>query len=226
MYRSATLFLVFLSVAFSSAHFFRFGKLEKYSRFFGTGNVTGNDLWQGLIKDCRKKVTFSCIQKNAYSYLDDVFMEPNNVTFFGGVTLTKNNLDYENCAKEHPEDNLVEVEDEHENEKKNANCDKDEEEHAREYVSPLEEITSALRKKAMKFLATRDYQVQLPEYFFQGASMKISPREIDENGALIRVDFGEGELESQGRLFFKKISKHITHTNCSLFTHTVQLLNR
>lgn len=76
-----------------------------------------------------------------------------------------------------------------------------------EHKSPLEEITSALREKAVKFLATRDYQVQLPDFFFEGSTVKISPREVDERGALIRVDFGERALESEGRIFFKKISK-------------------
>jgi len=72
--------------------------------------------------------------------------------------------------------------------------------------SPLEEITNALRRKTVKFLSTRNYEIQLPQFFFEGATMKISPREIDENGALLRVDFGTEGVQEQGRIF-KKISK-------------------
>lgn len=56
---------------------------------------TGNDLWDSMIKECLKKPTFSCIQKNVYSYLDDALnLDDVNVT--SKITLTRNQVKYEN----------------------------------------------------------------------------------------------------------------------------------
>lgn len=54
---------------------------------------TGNELWDGLIRDCLKKPTFSCIQKNVYTFLDSTFgLKDVNVT--NRVQLTRNNVEY------------------------------------------------------------------------------------------------------------------------------------
>lgn len=55
---------------------------------------TGNELWDGLIRDCLKKPTFSCIQKNVYTFLDATFgLKDVNIT--NRVQLTQNNVNYE-----------------------------------------------------------------------------------------------------------------------------------
>ncbi|XP_076241407.1 DUF1676 domain-containing protein Osi17 [Calliopsis andreniformis] len=223
MYLRTVVLLVCLSHASSS--FFSFKNLKTYARIFHGSNETGNELWDGLFRDCDKSVTFSCIQKNAYSYLDSAFVERDNITVFDGLTLTKNSLDYGTCRRkddqETLDDNLVEgsskddcSEEESEEEGGEKGREMDEEQ------SPLEEVTNAMRKKAVKFLATRDYEIQLPEFFFEGAAVKISPKEVDENGALVRVDFGERGLINQGRIF-KKIRKFIQN---KLLTSLLALL--
>lgn len=208
----------FFFVARANSQLFVMKNLEKYSRIFNLGglwvNKTGNELWDGLIRDCDRSITFSCIQKNAYAYLDHVFEERDNITVFDGFTMTKNKLDYSTCRrnlKENYQDsmdeNLVDG-----SIKDDCNEEESEEERDRQFdekQSPLEEVTDALRKRTVKFLATRDYEVQLPDFFFEGATIKLSPREVDENGALVRVDFGQSGVENQGRLFFKKIRKFI-----------------
>lgn len=221
MYKQKFL-LMCISVTFASSQFYSFEKLETYAKLFDVRdlpvNETGNELWNGLMRDCKKRITFSCIQKNAYTYLDNTFTERDNITVFDGLVLKKNSLNYQSCerreSKNSVDENLVENSNEGDRDKwtsRNDESDCENEEQSRgfkdEPMSPLEEVTSALRKKTVKFLATRDYEIQLPEFFFEGASFKISPREIDENGALIRVDFGQRAVESQGRLFFKKIRK-------------------
>ncbi|OXU30505.1 hypothetical protein TSAR_011542 [Trichomalopsis sarcophagae] len=202
MYKSALLCLLLVSLAHGSI----FEKFENYTRIFGfTPDESSNELWRGIIRDCSKKVSFSCIQKNAYSFLDRTFIDRDNITVFEGLSLTRNNLDYDTCSKDAcTKDNLVEES----NEDKKSRTEDEEEE---EYLTPLEEVTYALRKKTFKFLATRDYEIQLPRFIAGGASLKISPREIDDSGALIRVDFGNRAVEEQqhGRLFFKKIKKQI-----------------
>lgn len=212
MYRGTTLILLCLSMTLSYSELFSADKIRRYAKFlkFNALNIneTGNDLWHGLFRDCSKRVTFSCIQKNAYTYLDNTFIERDNITIFDGLILTKNNITYDACSKtENRNDvheNLVDV-DTNDCENKEAE-DRKAQERKFGDESPLEEITNALRRKTVKFLSTRNYEIQLPQFFFEGATMKISPREIDENGALLRIDFGTDGVQEQGRIF-KKISK-------------------
>ncbi|XP_018404645.1 PREDICTED: uncharacterized protein LOC108781227 [Cyphomyrmex costatus] len=213
MYRGTTLILLCLSITLSYSELFSAEKFRFYAKFlkFNTLNVndTGNELWHGLFRDCKKKVTFSCIQKNAYTYLDNVFIERDNITVFDGLTLTKNNITYDTCPKRENRNNVHEnIVDVDVNDCKNKA--EEAEIQGRKFgdESPLEEITNALRRKTVKFLSTRNYEIQLPQFFFEGATMKISPREIDENGALLRVDFGTEGVQEQGRIF-KKIKKFI-----------------
>lgn len=212
MYRGTTFIVLCLSMTLSYSEFFSAEKLRLYAKIlkFNTLSIneTGNELWHGLFRDCNKRVTFSCIQKNAYTYLDNAFIEKDNITIFDGLILTKNNITYDTCSKtENRNDvreNLVDVD--------TNDCEDETTEKIKtqgrmfDIKSPLEEITNALRQKTMKFLSTRNYEIQLPQFFFEGATMKISPREVDENGALLRIDFGTDGIQEQGRIF-KKISK-------------------
>lgn len=226
MYKhNVILLLVCISVTFASSQFFSFEKLKSYAKLFNARdlpvNETGNEFWHGLIRDCKKRITFSCIQKNAYTYLDNTFTERDNITVFDGLILTKNQLNYQSCQRQSNvvdsvNENLVDnsnVDDDEDDDldKRKMKNDCDSREEARDFnnepSTPLEEITNALREKAVKFLATRNYDVQLPEFFFQGANFKISPREIDANGALVRIDFAPTPIKNEGRLFFKKIRK-------------------
>ncbi|CAL1685964.1 unnamed protein product [Lasius platythorax] len=218
MHWGSTLLLLCLSITLSYSSLFSVEKLKLYAKIlkFNTLNIneTGNELWHGLFRDCDKRVTFSCIQKNAYTYLDNAFIERDNITVFDGLTLTRNNVTYDRCPKrENPNDireNLVDDIDTNDCDKKTAEEAKEQDRKFGNEPSPLEEITNALRQKTMKFLSTRNYQIQLPQFFFEGTTIKISPREIDENGALLRVDFGNQEVAQQeGRIFFKKIKKFI-----------------
>lgn len=226
MHRGTTVFLLCLSITLSRSELFSVEKLGLYAKILRldapTVNETGNELWHGLFRDCDKRVTFSCIQKNAYSYLDNAFVETDSITVFDGLTLTKNNVTYDACPKKTERANDVRENLVDDVSTAGDNCGRGARErdtgktNARrgrkladspEPESPLEEIANALRRKTVKFLSTRNYELQLPQFFFEGATVKISPREIDENGALLRVDFGtEGVEEQQGRIF-KKISK-------------------
>jgi len=219
MHWESTLFLLCFSITLSYSNLFSVEKLRLYAKIlkFDTLNInqTGNELWHGLFRDCDKRVTFSCIQKNAYTYLDNAFIERDNITVFDGLILTRNNVTYDTCPKtENPNDvreNLVDDVDTDDCEKKTAEEAKEQSrKFGDELKSPLEEITNALRQRTVKFLSTRNYEIQLPQFFFEGAKIKISPREIDENGALLRVDFGSQQVaQEEGRIFFKKISKHL-----------------
>lgn len=56
--------------------------------------TTGNELWDNMIRDCLKKPTFSCIQKNVYNYLDTT-LNLNDVNVTNRLRLTRNQFDYQ-----------------------------------------------------------------------------------------------------------------------------------
>lgn len=60
---------------------------------------TGNNLWDSLIRECLEKPSFSCIQKNVYTYLDGVLKETDmNVT--NRLRFIKNKVDYRKYSAE------------------------------------------------------------------------------------------------------------------------------
>lgn len=67
---------------------------------------TGNELWDNLIRDCLRKPSFSCIQKNVYSYLDST-LALNDVNVTNRLQLTRNHLEYE--IPEAPKDEENEI---------------------------------------------------------------------------------------------------------------------
>ncbi|XP_063834414.1 uncharacterized protein LOC135083640 [Ostrinia nubilalis] len=76
--------------------------------------------------------------------------------------------------------------------------------------SPLEEVTDGLYDRGVKFLVTHDVKVTLPEFFFQGATLKISPRALTKTGALVHIDLEPKANDvGNGRLFFQKIKKYV-----------------
>lgn len=67
---------------------------------------TGNELWDGLIRDCLKKPTFSCIQKNVYTFLDSS-LGLKNVNLTNRVQLTQNRVDYQLPEQPNDEENEI-----------------------------------------------------------------------------------------------------------------------
>lgn len=70
---------------------------------------TGNELWDSLIRDCLRKPTFSCIQKNVYTYLD-TSLALNDVNVTNRLQLTRNELVYEIPEAPKDEDNEIHFE--------------------------------------------------------------------------------------------------------------------
>lgn len=77
-------------------------------------------------------------------------------------------------------------------------------------------MSNALYDKGVKFLVTHDMNFQLPEILFDGATLRISPRSIEGNGIVAKLEYipkTPSEIEERGksadiaRLFKKKISK-------------------
>ncbi|KAM8705228.1 hypothetical protein ACLKA7_009653 [Drosophila subpalustris] len=133
---------------------------------FARSFSSGNELWDGIIRDCYKRPDMSCFQKNVYTYLDGALnMQDVNVT--QRLKFYKNQVQYE-------PDNEV---DGTPNEARSGSPE-----------SPIEEVSNALYGKTIKFAMTHDVEVKLPEIMFNGATFRISPRSIEGNGVIAKLE--------------------------------------
>lgn len=59
-------------------------------------------------------------------------------------------------------------------------------------------------------MMTHNLELKMPEMFFEGATFKISPRSIEGDGALVKLELIPKDIADtaeSGRIFLKKISK-------------------
>ncbi|KAJ6637523.1 hypothetical protein Bhyg_10254 [Pseudolycoriella hygida] len=155
---------------------------------------TDNELWDGLIKDCLHKPSFSCFQKNVHNYLNSA-LELDDVNVTSSFKFLKNKVDLYKYTKE-ANDHLM---------KENEIPD----EEARS-ASPIEEVTDALSGKGVQFLMTHDIELNMPSILFDSSILRISPRSFEGNGALVKVELMPNEargVKATGRILFKKIKK-------------------
>lgn len=161
-------------------------------------NLTDNSLWKNLLTNC-KKPTIACVQKYSYEYLNETLNTQNDIRIANIITLSKNNLNftYED-SKEDDEDDLARS-------------------------SPIGEVMSDLQGKTVQFLMKHDIKLQLPEILFEGATVKLSPRSLEGNGALVNLEILPKDVSTTGdaRIFKKKISKLFPIPNYYLFTKTL-----
>ncbi|XP_016954382.1 uncharacterized protein LOC108027442 isoform X3 [Drosophila biarmipes] len=152
--------------------------------------TSGNELWDGLVRDCYLKPDVSCFQKNVYSYLDGA-LDAQDVNVTQRLKFFKNEVDYK--------------------------VEKEKEEHsearaAASAETPIEEVTSALYGKSIKFAMTHDLEVDLPEVMFNGATFRISPRAIEGNGIIAKLELIPKQVVKArlaGAIIQKKIQKFL-----------------
>uniref|UniRef100_A0A2H1VEN3 SFRICE_003448 n=1 Tax=Spodoptera frugiperda TaxID=7108 RepID=A0A2H1VEN3_SPOFR len=167
---------------------------------------TGNVLWDDILNKCTVTPSVSCLQKNVYTYLDDRLGMNGDVEVASGVCFKKNNVDINKYSKEA---NTIYLTGTDSAEEKARYMEEENEVDDEEPDSPFEEITDALYDKSVKFLVTHDMKLTLPEMFFKGATLRVSPRALTKTGALVHIDLEPQESNGEGRLFFKKIKKYI-----------------
>ncbi|KAM3960633.1 DUF1676 domain-containing protein Osi17 [Aphomia sociella] len=169
---------------------------------------TGNVLWDDILNKCSVNPTISCLQKNFYSYIDNKLNYAGDMKL-GGVCFEKNKVDVNKYTKEA---NMIYLTGNKKETEENAGRSFDEEneiDDEEESESPLEEITDALYDKGVNFMVTHDMKLRLPEFFFHGATLKISPRALTKTGALVHIDLEPRDIAGQGRIFFHKIKKFV-----------------
>ncbi|XP_017067668.2 uncharacterized protein LOC108105545 isoform X2 [Drosophila eugracilis] len=151
--------------------------------------TSGNELWDGLVRDCYLKPDVSCFQKNVFSYLDGA-LDVQDVNVTQRLKFFKNQVDYQ-----------VEKEKEEHSEARAASAE-----------TPIEEVTSALYGKSIKFAMTHDLEVDLPEVMFNGATFRISPRAIEGNGIIAKLELIPKQVVKArlaGAIIQKKIQKFL-----------------
>ncbi|XP_044313104.1 uncharacterized protein LOC108043394 isoform X2 [Drosophila rhopaloa] len=151
--------------------------------------TSGNELWDGLVRDCYLKPDVSCFQKNVFSYLDGA-LDVQDVNLTQRLKFFKNRVDYE----------VVKEKEEH-SEARAASAE-----------TPIEEVTSALYGKSIKFAMTHDLEVDLPEVMFNGATFRISPRAIEGNGIIAKLELIPKQVVKArlaGAIIQKKIQKFL-----------------
>ncbi|XP_017856362.1 PREDICTED: uncharacterized protein LOC108609158 isoform X2 [Drosophila arizonae] len=155
---------------------------------------SGNELWDGLIRECYLKPDMSCFQKNVYSYLDSALD-------IQDVNITQRLKFYRNQVQYNAEQEKEEATNEARSGKSLASPE-----------TPIEEVSNALYGKTIKFAMTHDMELDLPEIVFNGATFRISPRSIEGNGIIAKLELIPKQLVKArlaGAMIKKKINKFL-----------------
>ncbi|XP_033232312.1 uncharacterized protein Osi17 isoform X2 [Drosophila pseudoobscura] len=158
--------------------------------------TSGNELWNGIIRDCYLRPDISCFQKNVFSYLNDA-LDVQDVNVTQRLKFFKNQVQYE-ADKEQEQHNANEI-------PNRARA-------APPAETPIEEVTTALYGKSIKFAMTHDLEVDLPEVMFNGATFRISPRSIEGNGIIAKLELIPKQVVKArlaGMIIQKKIQKFL-----------------
>lgn len=141
-------------------------------------NLTGNnELWTILLKDCQKP-TLTCVQNNVYKYLKLTLDETDDLQFTSFMKFTKNKLDYGRIQRSFVMDTNDTSED-----------------HLYDDEFPIESISRALQDNAAKFFMTHDLELSLPDGLFPNSVLKVAPRGLENQGALVNIEIVSKDLE-------------------------------
>lgn len=139
-----------------------------------TANFTdNNNLWLTIVRNCEDRPSPECLKNSIHDYLKDTLDDRGDVKFTDFLTFTKNTLNYEDMNHNTGVSNDIQS---------SAKAEVVDDE------SPLEEISRSLKDDTRKFLMTHDLKVQLPETFFLGSALKISPRNLDSTGLEVKFE--------------------------------------
>uniref|UniRef100_A0A1I8Q3J2 Uncharacterized protein n=1 Tax=Stomoxys calcitrans TaxID=35570 RepID=A0A1I8Q3J2_STOCA len=206
----------------------RFAKKKLKNKFNGDDSIflrfakrftDDNNLVSGIIQDCYHRPTFSCFQKNVYVYLNEVLdAEDVNVTqrlkfyrndniYMGEAELKTDVQEEEATQASAAKDPVVEEEvEQHENEIPHEGRSFE----APTTETPIEEVTNALYGKSVKFAMTHNIELKLPEMMFDGATFRISPKSIEGNGVIAKLELipkPTNGARLAGLILMKKLQK-------------------
>ncbi|CAG9760735.1 unnamed protein product [Ceutorhynchus assimilis] len=158
-------------------------------------NLTGNnELWTILLKDCQKP-TLNCVQNNIFKYLKTTLDETDDMQFTSFLKFTKNTIDYNKYER-------------------SFDIDSNETTENYEDEFPIESMSRSLHDNTAKFFMTHDLELSLPDGLFPNSYLRISPKGLENHGALVNLEIVSKDLEEargmeEGNRTFKKIRKFI-----------------
>lgn len=142
----------------------------------------GNSLWTSLLKNCTKP-TMKCIQDNLYNYIENTLNNHQDLQITSFLKLKRNDNEW------HDDTHL-----DNEISKSHGSFD---------------QMSKFFKNKSANFFMTHDLEFKLPHTFFEGSTLKIVPRSLQDDGALVKMEIVPRQNTNlgEGRIFFKKISK-------------------
>lgn len=142
----------------------------------------GNSLWTSLLTNCTKP-TMECIEDNLYKYIQDTLNNHQDLQITSFLKLKRNDNAWSN----------------------DTNLDNE----IPESRGSLDQMSKSFQNKSANFFMTHDLELKLPHTFFEGSTLKIAPRSLQDDGALVKMEIVPRQSTNlgEGRIFFKKISK-------------------
>ncbi|KAJ9577061.1 hypothetical protein L9F63_006341, partial [Diploptera punctata] len=167
------------------------------------GNTTyvNNSMWEQLFKYCGAKTALSCVKKTVYSYIDRSISTEQDFAVTDGVIFTRHGRQlienkYDRSLNEKVTEN---------NSSKDQEINESSKNDTDRVTSSFQSLTNSLYNKGVKFIMSHDLELQLPETFFDGAILRISPKALEEDGgALLKLEVNNRRDDGDGRIFFKK----------------------
>jgi hypothetical protein len=157
-----------------------------------------NSMWDGLFRECGAKTSLTCVKRNVFEYLNQSIETDGDFPVTDSILFTRNsNEPIENKY----DSQLNNVSHQHDA----TSSVSDNEPLEQRSFSSFPSLTNALYDKGVSFIMTHDLVFQLPEMLFDGAVVRISPKSLEEDGAMFKLEMNqERNGAGEGRILFKK----------------------
>ena len=158
-----------------------------------------NSMWDNLFRFCGTKTALSCVKKTVYTYIDRSVLTDKDFAVTDGVIFTRHGRQlFENKYDRSLNEKSEEVDKSTEPETVKSEINENDK------SSSFQSLTNSLYDKGVKFIMSHDLELQLPESFFDGAIVRISPKALEEDGgALLKLEVNNRRDNGDGRIFFK-----------------------
>ncbi|KAG8230795.1 hypothetical protein J437_LFUL011359 [Ladona fulva] len=167
------------------------------------GKSLEDEFLDDLTNQCTKEMTLTCVRRNLYTYVGKS-LDMKDLKITESLVFEKSDRERIDDARSDRAMKLDEEEKEEGDEKIVGEGE--------EGKNTFEDV---LYEKGARFLMSHDLSIQLPKTFFDGATLKFSPKSLEDDGVLIKLEMPKAPAEEKsleegekGRLFFHHKHKH------------------
>jgi hypothetical protein len=170
-----------------------------------TLNLYGNNsMWDGLFRECGAKTSLTCVKRNVFEYLNHSIETDSDFPVTDSILFTRNG----NEPVENKYDRQLNNVSYHHDTIRSVSDNEPVEQRS---FSSFPSLTNALYDKGVSFIMPHDLVLQLPEMLFDGAVVRISPKSIEEDGAMFKLELNKERNDArEGRILFKKRKYSVT----------------